>query len=168
MPRILLIIDEFQEFFVEDDKIAQEVARDPYYADIIHAQRTEPEATSADAAGLPIAPLLFRADEVQSGRIDHAHHAGNAWRCMVDTEEFDESIDVRDDSPVSAILGNSRGVFDNVFAIEHDRSSIDFGGLRQRPPASNVRPLPTKTTFFGAFLPRPVFLATTAIPTAIH
>ena len=26
MPRILLIIDEFQEFFVEDDKIAQEVA----------------------------------------------------------------------------------------------------------------------------------------------
>ena len=31
------------------DKIAQEVERDPYYADIIHAQRTEPEATSADA-----------------------------------------------------------------------------------------------------------------------
>ena len=26
MPRILLIVDEFQEFFVEDDKIAQEVA----------------------------------------------------------------------------------------------------------------------------------------------
>ncbi len=25
MPRILLIVDEFQEFFVEDDKIAQEV-----------------------------------------------------------------------------------------------------------------------------------------------
>lgn len=27
MPRILLIVDEFQEFFVEDDKIAQEAAR---------------------------------------------------------------------------------------------------------------------------------------------
>src|SRR5262249_12547447 len=26
MPRILLIVDEFQEFFVEDDKIAQEVS----------------------------------------------------------------------------------------------------------------------------------------------
>ena len=26
MPRILLVVDEFQEFFVEDDKIAQEVA----------------------------------------------------------------------------------------------------------------------------------------------
>src|SRR5207253_796642 len=26
MPRVLLIIDEFQEFFVEDDKIAQEAA----------------------------------------------------------------------------------------------------------------------------------------------
>src|SRR5262249_10209628 len=26
MPRVLLIIDEFQEFFVEDDKIAQEVS----------------------------------------------------------------------------------------------------------------------------------------------
>ena len=25
MPRVLLIVDEFQEFFVEDDKIAQEV-----------------------------------------------------------------------------------------------------------------------------------------------
>jgi len=29
---------------------------------------------------------------VESGRIDHAHHAGNAWRCLVDTEEFDRSI----------------------------------------------------------------------------
>ena len=26
MPRILLVVDEFQEFFVEDDKIAQEVS----------------------------------------------------------------------------------------------------------------------------------------------
>src|SRR5437868_10194727 len=26
MPRIVLIVDEFQEFFVEDDKIAQEAA----------------------------------------------------------------------------------------------------------------------------------------------
>jgi DNA segregation ATPase FtsK/SpoIIIE-like protein len=26
MPRILLVIDEFQEFFIEDDKIAQEVS----------------------------------------------------------------------------------------------------------------------------------------------
>lgn len=30
------------------------------------------DCTSADAAGLPIAPLLFSADEVQSGSIDHA------------------------------------------------------------------------------------------------
>ncbi len=31
------------------DKIAQEVERDPNYLNIIHAQRTEPEATGADA-----------------------------------------------------------------------------------------------------------------------
>lgn len=30
------------------------------------------DCTSADAAGLPIAPLLFSADEVAAGRIDHA------------------------------------------------------------------------------------------------
>lgn len=30
------------------------------------------QCTSADAAGFPIAPLLFTADEVESGRIDHA------------------------------------------------------------------------------------------------
>lgn len=30
------------------------------------------DCTSADAAGFPIAPLLFTADEVQSGEIDHA------------------------------------------------------------------------------------------------
>jgi serine/threonine-protein kinase len=30
------------------------------------------QCTSADAAGLPIAPLLFSADEVAAGRIDHA------------------------------------------------------------------------------------------------
>lgn len=29
---------------------------------------------------------------VESGRIDHAHHAGNAWRALVDTEEFDQAI----------------------------------------------------------------------------
>jgi hypothetical protein len=30
------------------------------------------QCTSADAAGFPIAPLLFTADEVAAGRIDHA------------------------------------------------------------------------------------------------
>lgn len=29
---------------------------------------------------------------VESGRIDHAHHAGNAWRALTDTEAFDEAI----------------------------------------------------------------------------
>jgi alkaline phosphatase len=29
---------------------------------------------------------------VESGRIDHAHHAGNAWRALVDTEELDQAI----------------------------------------------------------------------------
>ena len=27
LPRVLLVVDEFQEFFVEDDKVAQEAAR---------------------------------------------------------------------------------------------------------------------------------------------
>jgi alkaline phosphatase len=29
---------------------------------------------------------------VESGRIDHAHHAGNAYRALTDTEELDEAI----------------------------------------------------------------------------
>lgn len=29
---------------------------------------------------------------VESGRIDHAHHAGNAFRALTDTEEFDRAI----------------------------------------------------------------------------
>lgn len=31
---------------------------------------------------------------VESGRIDHAHHAGNAWRALTDTEELDRAIGV--------------------------------------------------------------------------
>lgn len=31
---------------------------------------------------------------VESGRIDHAHHAGNAYRALTDTEEFDRAIGV--------------------------------------------------------------------------
>jgi alkaline phosphatase len=30
---------------------------------------------------------------VEGGRIDHAHHAGNAYRALVDTEELDEAIE---------------------------------------------------------------------------
>lgn len=29
---------------------------------------------------------------VEGGRIDHAHHAGNAWRALTDAEELDEAI----------------------------------------------------------------------------
>ncbi|HEY6561787.1 MAG TPA: alkaline phosphatase [Polyangiaceae bacterium] len=31
---------------------------------------------------------------VESGRIDHAHHAGNAWRALTDAEELDRAIGV--------------------------------------------------------------------------
>jgi alkaline phosphatase len=30
---------------------------------------------------------------IEGGRIDHAHHAGNAWRALTDTEELDEAIE---------------------------------------------------------------------------
>ncbi len=30
---------------------------------------------------------------VESGRIDHAHHSGNAFRALTDTEEFDKAIE---------------------------------------------------------------------------
>jgi alkaline phosphatase len=30
--------------------------------------------------------------QVESGRIDHAHHEGNAYRALIDTEELDEAI----------------------------------------------------------------------------
>ena len=38
----------------------------------LSADRARPGCTSADAAGFPIAPLLFTADEVAAGHIDHA------------------------------------------------------------------------------------------------
>lgn len=38
-----------EEAILMMDRIAREVEQDPYYQNIIHAQRTEPEATSADA-----------------------------------------------------------------------------------------------------------------------
>jgi serine/threonine-protein kinase len=41
---------------------------DQQYGDTLRGD----QCTSADAAGLPIAPLLFTADEVASGEIDHA------------------------------------------------------------------------------------------------
>ena len=30
---------------------------------------------------------------VESGRIDHAHHAGNAWRALTDAEQLDQAIE---------------------------------------------------------------------------
>ena len=61
MPRVLLVIDEFQEFFVEDDKIAQEVtpaARSPGAAGscLRHARRSSARRPWAASTRCPRPP----------------------------------------------------------------------------------------------------------------
>lgn len=46
------------------------------------------ELLQAATAGQPKGFFLH----VESGRIDHAHHAGNAWRALTDAEALDEAI----------------------------------------------------------------------------
>ena len=64
------------------------------------------DCTSADAAGFPIAPLLFNADEVAAGQIDHA---------------------------IRFILPNSR-IRDNVYVHPATHSTGPTSGPPQAPP----------------------------------
>lgn len=81
-----------------------------------------PNCTSADAAGLPIAPLLFSADEVAAGEIDHAirlvlpndrirhsvyvapaTHATKAAAGGADTPPYGARLRLRQDFPVDLL-----------------------------------------------------------------
>ncbi len=64
---------------------------------------------------------------VESGRIDHAHHASNAYRSLVDTEEFDSAI------------GNALGAVDlddTLVVVSADHSHVfNIAGYPLRPQA---------------------------------
>ena len=64
-----------------------------YETDRLSSQRDEPSLTAMVEAALQMLQkhkrfLLI----VESGRIDHAHHAGNAYRALEETVEFDNAI----------------------------------------------------------------------------
>ena len=64
---------------------------------------------------------------VESGRIDHAHHAGNAWRAIVETEELDRALG----AVVEAV-----DLADTLVVATADHSHVfSVGGYPLRPPA---------------------------------
>ena len=64
---------------------------------------------------------------VEGGRIDHAHHAGNAYRALVDTEEFDQTL--------SAVM-ETVDLEDTLVLATADHSHVfNLGGYPMRPRA---------------------------------
>lgn len=64
---------------------------------------------------------------VESGRIDHAHHAGNAHRALTDTEEFDQAIEA------AVRRANLR---DTLIIVTADHSHVfTMAGYPVRPPS---------------------------------
>jgi alkaline phosphatase len=73
---------------------------------------------------------------VEAGRIDHAHHAGNAWRALVDTEELDQAIAA---ALEQVDLGNT------LIIVSADHSHVfNLAGYPMRPP-SELPYTPTST-----------------------
>ena len=64
---------------------------------------------------------------VESGRIDHAHHAGNAWRALTDTEEMDEALE----AAIAAVDLN-----ETLIVVTADHSHVfNIAGYPLRPLA---------------------------------
>jgi len=86
---------------------------------------------------------------VESGRIDHAHHAGNAFRAMVETETFDRSV---------AAAVQRVSLEDTLILVTADHSHVfNIAGYPMRPKADlsyQVKKAPTewiKGTHSGLF-----------------
>ena len=72
---------------------------------------------------------------VESGRIDHAHHAGNAFRSLVDTEEFDSAI-------AAAIA--SVDLSETLIVVTADHSHVfNIAGYPLRPKAELPYSIPS-------------------------
>lgn len=78
LPVLALFESSHMEY--EYDRPA-DLGSEPSLADLT---KKSIELLSADSDGFFL--------HVESGRIDHAHHAGNAYRALTDTEEFDQAI----------------------------------------------------------------------------
>ncbi len=64
---------------------------------------------------------------VEAGRIDHAHHAGNAWRALVDTEELDQAL-------AAAIA--KVDLRETLIVVSADHSHVfNLAGYPMRPPS---------------------------------
>jgi alkaline phosphatase len=62
---------------------------------------------------------------IESGRIDHAHHAGNAYRALIDTEELDEAIE----AAIAAV-----DLEDTLIVVTADHSHVfNISGYPLRP-----------------------------------
>jgi alkaline phosphatase len=79
---------------------------------------------------------------VESGRIDHAHHEGNAFRAITDTEEFDRAIG----AAIRAV--NLR---DTLIIVSADHSHVfNIAGYPMRPLNELPYPVPSFDPGFAA------------------
>jgi len=106
-------------FRYEHDRAA-DPAGDPALADAV---QKAVELLEAESERRGVGYVLM----VESGRIDHAHHDGNAWRAVEDTIEFDDAI------------GRTMGLIDvseTIVLVTADHShTMTIGGYPVRPPS---------------------------------
>ena len=100
------------------------------------------QCTSADAAGFPIAPLLFTADEVAAGHIDHA------IRFILPNDRIAPRLrpagHARHARPAAARTRRYYGVHLRLRARLPDQHAADRGRPRRRARDAEVRHVPRR------------------------
>ena len=167
MPRILLIVDEFQEFFVEDDKISQEVSL--LLDRLVRQGRAFGIHVSLGSQTLGGAYSLARATLGQM-----------AVRIALQCSEADAHLILSEDNtaarlltrPGEAIYNDANGMIEgnNLFQVvwladekreDYLRDIQDLARLKNRPPASpivfegNLPAVASKNPLLNALLDAP-------------
>ena len=157
MPRCLLIIDEFQEFFSEDDKLAQEAAHQPphYVGRCAHLTLQERAASEAVAKAAPDGYTLLINTDSPTTRAPHISDLEYDPFKDVDNfmliGEWKTVWTVKGDSPYKKCLPNERvliRVGSQVPGTQHRHSRNGNGssgtgseGVPEPPASTPVDPV---------------------------
>jgi alkaline phosphatase len=86
---------------------------------------------------------------VESGRIDHAHHEGNAFRALTDTQEFDRAI---------GAAARAVDLRDTLIVVSADHSHVfNIAGYPMRPLNELPYPVPSYDPAFASLAGNGIF-----------